>query len=101
MKSYVFVTTFDKSLFNLFITNLIAGDISCNTGHSKTLEITPYHCSTKFFKIAVRFYVSGSFLQVIGGSFSVDKSTVSRVITNVYLCPDCETASLYLVAFDK
>ena len=33
--------------------------------------------------IALRFYASGSFLQVIGDTFGVDKSTVSRVITNV------------------
>ena len=33
--------------------------------------------------IALRFYASGSFLQVIGDTAGVDKSTVSRVVTNV------------------
>ena len=33
--------------------------------------------------IALRFYASGSFLQVIGDTFGIDKSTVSRTITDV------------------
>ena len=33
--------------------------------------------------IALRFYASGSFLQVIGDTIGVDKSTVSRVVYNV------------------
>lgn len=33
--------------------------------------------------IALRFYASGSFLQVIGDTFGVDIATVSRVITRV------------------
>ena len=34
---------------------------------------------------ALRFYASGSFLQVVGDTVGVDKSTVSRVVTNVSL----------------
>ena len=33
--------------------------------------------------VTLRFYASGSFLQVIGDTFGMDKSTVSRVITDV------------------
>ena len=35
--------------------------------------------------IALRFLASGSFLQVIGDTFGVDKSTVSRVVRDVCL----------------
>ena len=61
----------------LFITNLVAGDISRNTRRNHAL--TPL----QQVLIALRFYASGSFLQVIGDTFGVDKSTVSRVITDV------------------
>ena len=33
--------------------------------------------------IALRFYASGSFLQIIGDTIGVEKSTVSRVVTSV------------------
>ena len=61
----------------LFITNLVAGHISRNTRRNHALP--PLHQVL----IALRFYTSGSFLQVIGDTFGVDKSTVSRVITDV------------------
>ena len=61
----------------LFITNLVAGDISRNTRRNHALP--PLHQVL----IALRFYASGSFLQVIGDTFGVDKSTVSRVISDV------------------
>ena len=61
----------------LFITNLVAGDISRNTRRNHAL--TPL----QQVLIARRFYASGRFLQVIGDTFGVDKSTVSRVITDV------------------
>ena len=61
----------------LFITNLVSGDISRNTRRNHALP--PLHQVL----IALRFYASGSFLQVIGDTFGVDKSTVSRVITDV------------------
>ena len=74
-KSCVLVTAFDESI--LFITNLVAGDISLNTRRNHALP--PRHQVL----IAVRFYASGSFRQVIVGTFNVDKSTVSRVIADV------------------
>ena len=61
----------------LFITNLVAHDISPNTRQNHALP--PLHQVL----IALRFYASGSFLQVIGDTFGVDKSTVSRAITDV------------------
>ena len=61
----------------LFSTSLAAGDISRNTRRNHSLP--PLHQVL----IALRFYVSGSFLQVIGDIFGVDKSTVSKVITDV------------------
>ena len=61
----------------LFITNLVAGDISRNTRRNHALP------PLLQVLIALRFYASGSFLQVIGDTFRVDKSTVSRAITDV------------------
>ena len=61
----------------LFITNLVAGDISRNTRRNHALP------PLLQVLIALRFYASGSFLQVIGDTFGVDKSTVSRVIADV------------------
>ena len=61
----------------LFITNLVAGDISRNTRRNHALP------PLLQVLIALRFYASGSFLQVIGDTFGVDKSTVSRAITDV------------------
>ena len=61
----------------LFITNLVAGDISRNTQRNHALP------PLLQVLIALRFYASGSFLQVIGDTFGVDKSTVSRAITDV------------------
>ena len=61
----------------LFITNLVARDISRNTRRNHALH--PLHQVL----IALRFYASGSFLQVIGDTFGIDKSTVSRVINDV------------------
>ena len=58
----------------LFITNLVAGDITCNTQQNHALS--PLHQVL----IALRFYASGGFLQVVGNTFSVDKSTVSHAI---------------------
>ena len=63
----------------LFITNLVAGDISRNTRRNHALP--PLHQVL----IALTFYASGSFLQVMGDTFGVDRSTVSRVITDMCL----------------
>ena len=77
----------------LFITNLVAGDITRNTRGNHALS--PLHQVL----IALRFYASGGFLQVIGDTFGVDKSTVSRAITDVSSSSG-KTAPLYQVAFD-
>ena len=61
----------------LFITNLVARDISRNTRRNHALH------PLRQVLIALRFYASGSFLQVIGDTFGIDKSTVSRVINDV------------------
>ena len=58
----------------LFITNLVAGDVSRNTRRNHALSLLHQ------VLIALRFYTSGSFLQIIGDTFGVDKSTISRVI---------------------
>ena len=50
----------------LFITNLVAGDISRNTRRNHALP------PLLQVLIALRFYASGSFLQVIGDTFGVD-----------------------------
>ena len=60
----------------LFITNLVADDITCNTQRNHALS--PLHQVL----IALRFYASGDFLQVVGNTFGVDKSTVSHAITD-------------------
>ena len=61
----------------LFITNLVAGDISRNTWRNHALP------PLLQVLITLRFYANGSFLQVISDTFGVDKSTVSRAITDV------------------
>ena len=62
-----------------FITNLVREDLIRSTmrNHSLAPEIQ--------ILIALRFFASGSFLQVIGDTFGVDKSTVSRVVRDVCL----------------
>ena len=75
-KSCVLVTAFDESLFYLLPILLPVISVA-NTRRNHALP--PLHQVL----IALRFYASGSFLQVIGDTFGVDKSTVSRVITDV------------------
>ena len=60
-----------------YITNLIADELRRSTRRNHALP------SLQQVLIALRFYASGSFLQVIGDTAGVDKSTVSRVVTNV------------------
>ena len=60
----------------LFITNLVASDITRNTQQNHALS--PLHQVL----IALRFYASGGFLKVVGNTFSVDKSTISHAITD-------------------
>ena len=61
----------------LFIANLVAGDINHNNRWNHAL--LPLHQVL----IALWFYSSERFLQVIGDTSVVDKSTVSRAITDV------------------
>ena len=61
----------------LFIANLVAGDINHNNRWNHAL--LPLHQVL----IALWFYPSEGFLQVIGDTSVVDKSTVSRAITDV------------------
>ena len=63
----------------MYITDLLAEDLRRNT--QRNHPISPL----QQVLIALRFYASGSFLQVIGDTIGVDKSTVSRVVTNVSL----------------
>ncbi|XP_068710741.1 putative nuclease HARBI1 [Montipora foliosa] len=60
-----------------YITNLIADELRRSTRRNHALP------PLQQVLIALRFYASGSFLQVIGDTAGVDKSTVSRVVTNV------------------
>ena len=61
----------------LYITNLLARDLRRSTAQNHAL--TPLHQVL----IALRFFASGSFLQVIGDTVGVDKSTVSRAVSDV------------------
>ena len=61
----------------LFIANLVPGDINHSNRWNHTL--LPLHQVL----IALWFYSSEGFLQVIGDTSVVDKSTVSRAITDV------------------
>ena len=62
-----------------YITNLLYDDLVRDTGRNFSLAPNIQ------VLIALRFFASGSFLQVIGDTFGVDKSTVSRVIREVSL----------------
>ena len=60
-----------------YITNLLYDDLVRHTRRYFSL------ISDVQVLIALRFLASGSFLQLIGDTFGVDKSTVSRVVGNV------------------
>ena len=60
-----------------YLTNLLREDLVRDTMRGHALE------PEQQVLIALRFFASGSFLQVIGDSFGVDKSTVSRVVRDV------------------
>ena len=60
-----------------YITNLIADDLRRSTRRNHALP------PLQQVLIALRFFASGSFLQVIGDTAGVNKSTVSRVVTSV------------------
>ena len=61
----------------VFITNLIYDDLKRKTKRGHALD------PIEQVLISLRFYASGSFLQVIGDTFGVDKATVSRVLSGV------------------
>ena len=63
----------------MYITNLLAEDLRRKTQRNHPIS------ALQQVLIALRFYASGSFIQVIGDTIAVDKSTVSRVVTNVSL----------------
>ena len=63
----------------MYIINLLAEDLRRKTQRNHPIS------ALQQVLIALRFYASGSFLQIIGDTIGVDKSTVSRVTTNVSL----------------
>ena len=67
---------FGRNLIN-YITNLLYEDLVRDTQRGHGLE------PEQQVLIVLRFFASGSFLQVIGDSLGVDKSTVSRTVGDV------------------
>ncbi|XP_046863344.1 putative nuclease HARBI1 [Xenia sp. Carnegie-2017] len=61
------------------ISRLIANDVRPTTNRNKAL------LTEEQLVIALRFFGSGSFLQVIGDTHGYDKATVSRVVRKVVL----------------
>ena len=61
------------------ISRLIANDVRPTTNRNKALS------TEEQLVIALRFFASGSFLQVIGDTHGYDKATVSRVVRKVAL----------------
>ena len=62
-----------------YLTEIIGDDLQRQT--KRNHAITP----TLQILVALRFLASGSFLQVIGDTFGLPKSTVSRIVTDVTL----------------
>ena len=60
----------------MYITNLLAEDFRHKTQRNHPIS------ALQELLIALRFYTSGSFLRVVCDTIGVDKSTVSRVVTN-------------------
>ena len=60
-----------------FLTELLKDDLQRQTKRNHAL--TP----TVQLLVALRFFASGSFLQIIGDTVGLSKSTVSRIVTNV------------------
>ena len=59
------------------LSDLLYNDLNRPTNRSHAIPVD------KQVKIALRFYASGSFLQVIGDTFGYDKSAISRVVHSV------------------
>ena len=62
-----------------YITDLLADNLRRKTNRNHPLS------ALQQVLIALRFYASASFLQVVGDTVGVNKSTVSRVVANVSL----------------
>ena len=60
-----------------YLCNLLEGDLQRGTQKKTGLTVEQQ------VAIALRFYASGSFLQVIGDTLGYDKSTVSRAVEDV------------------
>ncbi|CAC5381344.1 HARBI1 [Mytilus coruscus] len=60
-----------------YLCNLLQDRLSRSTNKSTALTVEQQVC------IALRYYASGSFLQVIGDTLEYDKRTVSRVVSDV------------------
>ncbi|CAC5387967.1 HARBI1 [Mytilus coruscus] len=60
-----------------FLVDLLGNDLQRGTMKKTALTVEEQ------LSIALRFYASGSFLQVIGDTLGYDKSTVSRAVDNV------------------
>ena len=60
-----------------FLVDLLRDDLERSTSRNHALSPTVQ------VLVALRFFASGSFLQVIGDTLGLSKSTVSRIITNV------------------
>ena len=60
-----------------FITDVLTDDLQRKTRRNHALQPVDQ------VLIALRFFASGSFLQVVGDTIGVDKSTVSRVVMDV------------------
>ena len=69
---------FGRNSINCII-NLLCGDLVRDTDRGHALE------PEQQVLMALRFFATGSFLQVIGDTFGVHKSTVSRVMRAVSL----------------
>ncbi|XP_028415792.1 putative nuclease HARBI1 [Dendronephthya gigantea] len=69
---------FGRNAIN-YITNLLYDDLVRDTQRGHALS------PDSQVLIALRFYATGSFLQVVGDTFGVDKGTVSRVVRDVSL----------------
>ena len=63
----------------MYITNLLAEDLRRKTQRNHPIS------ALQQVLIALRFYASGSFIQVIGDTIGVDMALVSPVVTNVSL----------------
>ena len=60
-----------------FLVELLRDDLERPTSRNHTLSTTVH------VLVALRFFASGSFLQVIGDTLGLSKSTVSRIVNNV------------------